>query len=105
MELHSPGLRSRSLLVAEHIIPFDDNKQTIKLLAEYHHLANATPGDTATAYNYPSEGGWAAGIQHTINLNTPVGGSSNQAVRPLREWYCERRRWRKLKNLDNLWRT
>ena len=43
-----PGLRSRSLLVAEHIIPFDNNKQSIKLLAEYHHLANATPGDTAT---------------------------------------------------------
>ena len=41
-----PGLRSRSLLVAEHIIPFDHNKQIIKLLAEYHHLANATPADT-----------------------------------------------------------
>ncbi len=74
-----PGLRSRSLLVAEHIIPFDNNKQTIKLLAEYHHLANATPGDTATAYNYPPEGGWAAGIQHIISLNTPLAGSSNQA--------------------------
>jgi maltoporin len=73
-----PGLRSRSLLVAEHIIPFDNNKQTIKLLGEYHHLANATPGDTATAYNYPPEGGWAAGIQHVILLNTPVAGSSNQ---------------------------
>ncbi len=74
-----PGLRSRSLLVGEHIIPFDNNKQTIKLLAEYHHLANATPGDTATAYNYPAEGGWAAGIQHVIFLNTPIAGSSNQA--------------------------
>ncbi len=74
-----PGLRSRSLLVAEHIIPFDNNKQSIKLLAEYHHLANATPGDTATAYNYPAEGGWAAGIQHVITLNTPIAGSSNQA--------------------------
>ena len=74
-----PGLRSRSLLVAEHLIPFDNNKQTIKLLAEYHHLANATPGDTAAAYNYPAEGGWAAGIQHVILLNTPIAGSSNQA--------------------------
>ncbi len=74
-----PGLRSRSLLVAEHIIPFDNNKQSIKLLAEYHHLANATPGDTATAYNYPAEGGWAAGIQHVILLNTAIAGSSNQA--------------------------
>ncbi|HLY72382.1 MAG TPA: carbohydrate porin [Puia sp.] len=74
-----PGLRSRSLLVGEHVIPFDNNRQTIKLLAEYHHLANATPGDTATAYNYPAEGGWAAGIQHVITLNTPLAGSSNQA--------------------------
>jgi maltoporin len=74
-----PGLRSRSLLVGEHVIPFDNNRQTIKLLAEYHHLANATPGDTATAYNYPAEGGWAAGIQHVISLNTPLAGSSNQA--------------------------
>ena len=74
-----PGLRSRSLFVAEHVIPFDNNKQTIKLLAEYHHLANATPGDTATAYNYPAEGGWAAGIQHVIFLNTDIAGSSNQA--------------------------
>ena len=74
-----PALRSRSLMVAEQLIPFDNNKQTIKLLAEYHHLANATPGDTATAYNYPSEGGWAAGIQHVILLNTAIAGSSNQA--------------------------
>src|SRR4051812_5221486 len=43
-----PGLRGRSMLVAEHIIPFDDNKQKIKLLAEYHHLADATIEDTAT---------------------------------------------------------
>ena len=36
------GLRGRSMLVAEHVIPFDNNKQRIKLLAEYHHLANAS---------------------------------------------------------------
>ena len=75
-----PGLRNRSLLVAEHIIPFDNNKQTIKLLAEYHHLADATLKDTTTAYNYPSEGGWAAGIEHTIYLNTAIPGSFNQAA-------------------------
>jgi maltoporin len=74
-----PGLRSRSLLVAEQLIPFDHNKQLIKLLAEYHHLANATPQDTGTAYNYPAEGGWAAGFEHTIFLNAmPIAGSSNQ---------------------------
>ncbi len=49
------------------------------MLAEYHHLANATPADTVTAYSYPSEGGWAAGIQHVILLNTRMEGSSNQA--------------------------
>src|SRR5215831_4550985 len=56
------GLRGRSMLVAEHIIPFDNNRQRIKLLAEYHHLANATLEDTTTAYNYPSAGGWVLGI-------------------------------------------
>ena len=35
--------------------------------------------DTATAYNYPSAGGWVAGIEHTIDLNTAIAGSFNQA--------------------------
>ena len=39
------GLRGRSMYIAEQLIPFDNNKQTLKLLAEYHHLANATPAD------------------------------------------------------------
>ena len=75
-----PGLRGRSMYVAEHIIPFDQDRQKIKLLAEYHHLADATLEDTTTEYNYPSASGWVAGIEHTINLNTAMKGSFNQAA-------------------------
>jgi len=74
------GLRGRTMYVAEQVIPFDNNRQTLKLLAEYHHLANATPADTTVAYNYPPAGGWVAGAEHTIVLNTPLPGSSNQAA-------------------------
>ncbi|HET7003028.1 MAG TPA: carbohydrate porin [Puia sp.] len=74
------GLRARTMLIGEQLIPFDNNKQTIKILGEYHHLANANLEDTATAYNYPSAGGWVAGLEHTIILNTFLGGSSNQAA-------------------------
>jgi maltoporin len=74
-----PGLRGRSVLVAEHIIPFDDNKQKIKLLAEYHHLANANLEDTTTQYNYPSASGWVLGVEHTVDLNTSIKGSFNQS--------------------------
>ena len=74
------GLRGRSMIVAEHFIPFDDKRQTIKLLAEYHHLADATLDDTTTAYNYPSAGGWVAGIEHTVNIGTTIAGSFNQAA-------------------------
>jgi maltoporin len=75
-----PGLRGRTILVGEHIIDFDQGKQKIKLLAEYHHLADANLEDTATQYNYPAEGGWVAGMEHTINLNTSIKGSFNQAA-------------------------
>jgi maltoporin len=74
------GLRGRSMLVAEHIIPFDNDQQKIKFLAEYHHLANANIEDTATRYNYPSAAGWVLGIEHTIDLNTALKGSFNQAA-------------------------
>ena len=68
------------MIIAEHLIPFDDNRQRIKLLAEYHHLADPTIKDTTTAYNYPSAGGWVAGIEHTINFRTTIAGSFNQAA-------------------------
>ena len=74
------GLRGRSMLVLEHVIPFDDDRQKIKLLGEYHHLADATLEDTATPYNYPPASGWVLGLEHTINLNTAIGGSFNQAA-------------------------
>jgi maltoporin len=68
------------MIVGEHLIPFDDSRQQIKLLAEYHHLADATLEDTTTAYNYPSASGWVAGIEHTINVRTAIPGSFNQAA-------------------------
>lgn len=74
------GLRGRSMIVAEHVIPFNDNQQTIKLLAEFHHLADASAEDTATAFNYPSAGGWAAGVELTSTVNTAIKGSFNQAA-------------------------
>ncbi len=74
------GLRGRSMIVAEHLIPLNDNKQTIKLLAEYHHLADASSEDTAAAFNYPSAGGWVAGVEFTTNVNTAINGSFNQAA-------------------------
>jgi maltoporin len=75
-----PGLRGRTVLVGEHIITFDENRQKIKLLAEYHHLADANLEDTATQYNYPSEGGWVAGVEHTVDVSTAIKGSFNQAA-------------------------
>jgi maltoporin len=73
------GLRSRSVIIGEHIIPFDENNQQIKLLAEYHHLSDASAEDTATAFNYPSAGGWVVGIKHMTGLKTAVEGSFNHA--------------------------
>jgi maltoporin len=75
-----PGLRGRSMLVAEQIIPIDEKRHFIKLLAEYHHLADATIADTTSMYNYPSASGWVAGIEHTITLNTRTEGSFNQVA-------------------------
>jgi maltoporin len=75
-----PGLRGRSIVVAEHILPFGEGKQKLKFLAEYHHLANANLEDTATQYNYPSEGGWVAGAEHTTDVGTAIKGSFNQAA-------------------------
>jgi maltoporin len=74
------GLRGRSMVVLEHIIPFYNNKQSIKLLAEYHHLADATTEDTAAAFNYPSASGWVLGVKHITTLNTALGGSFNQVA-------------------------
>ena len=74
------GLRGRTMFVGEHLIPFNKNKHTVKLLAEYHHLADASLEDTATAFNYPAADGWVAGIQLTTNIYSPITGSFNQAA-------------------------
>lgn len=74
------GLRGRMMFVAEHVIPFDDKKQSLKLLAEYHRLAEATLDDTATAFNYPSAGGFVLGVKHITTIKTRMDGSFNQAA-------------------------
>jgi maltoporin len=74
------GLRGRGMTVLEHIIPFDSNKQSIKLLAEYHSLADASATDTATAFNYPSASGWVLGVKHITTLKTALAGSFNQVA-------------------------
>ena len=67
------GLRNRTVFILEHVI----NQQNgyIKLLGEFHKLAGASSTDTLTAYNYPSDVGFVAGIKHSINLNTRLPGS------------------------------
>ena len=74
------GLRGRSMLIAEHVIPFNNNKQSIKLLAEYHHLADATAEDTTTATDYPSASGWVLGVKHVATIHTAMDGSFNQVA-------------------------
>lgn len=76
------GLRGRSMIIAEQLIPFANNTQGIKLMFEYHHLADASAEDTAAAFRYPSASGWVAGVKHVTNVNTRIAGSFNQfAVR------------------------
>lgn len=56
------GLRNRSVYILEHVLP--TKKGSIKLLAEYHRLANATLEDTVAALNYPNDGGWVVGLKY-----------------------------------------
>ncbi len=64
------GLRNRTMLIAGHLISFDNNKQSIKLLAEYHHLADASAGDTASDLTIlpPAVGYWALNILPLLKL-------------------------------------
>ena len=74
------GLRGRAMVIGEHTIYFDNSRQSIKLLGEYHRLAKANPEDTSTAFSYPSAGGWVLGVKYITSLRTRVDGSFNQAA-------------------------
>ncbi|UKJ05864.1 carbohydrate porin [Solitalea lacus] len=71
------GLRQRTVIIGEHEFKLNE-KNTLKLLGEYHHLADATLEDKITPLNYPSDYGWVIGLKHIATLNTPIPGSFNQ---------------------------
>ncbi|AFD06453.1 carbohydrate porin [Solitalea canadensis] len=71
------GLRQRTLLIGEQQFKLND-KNMLKILAEYHQLADATLDDQTTPFNYPADNGWVLGAKHIIDLNTTLPGSFNQ---------------------------
>jgi maltoporin len=74
------GLRNRSVYIIEHSIPLPvrqaGTKQGyLKLMAEYHRLANATEEDSVVTSNYPSDYGYVLGVKYKNNMSTPMPGS------------------------------
>jgi maltoporin len=69
------GLRNRSVFILEHTIPIEHSY--VKLLGEFHRLANASSEDTVSQYNYPSDVGFVAGIKYYRELRTALQGSFN----------------------------
>jgi maltoporin len=67
------GLRNRSMYILEHSIP--TSQGYLKLLAEYHRLADATLEDTVASSNYPSDYGYVLGAKYKVNLGTTMPGS------------------------------
>lgn len=67
------GLRNRSVYILEHSLPRKDGY--IKLMAEYHQLAQGTLEDTTTSSNYPSDFGFVLGAKYKKNLSTRLPGS------------------------------
>jgi maltoporin len=71
------GLRNRSVSIIEHTIPLSNGY--VKLLGEFHRLADASTRDTSTIYNYPSDIGFVAGIKLSTNFTKALPGSFNAA--------------------------
>ena len=68
------GLRNRSVYILEHKVPTQNGY--VKLLGEYHKLADATlEEDTVTGFNYPSDYGYVLGVKYKHNLKTRIPGS------------------------------
>jgi maltoporin len=67
------GLRNRAVYIAEHQVPLQNGY--VKLLAEYHRLADGTQQDTASNANYPSDYGYVIGAKYKLNLATQMPGS------------------------------
>ncbi len=69
------ALRNRTVSVIEHTIK--QKNGYIKLLGEFHRLADATSADTSEALSYPADNGWVIGAKHMVTLKTVEPGSFN----------------------------
>lgn len=69
------GLRNRTVSILEHTLP-TKNGGYVKLMGEYHRLANAAE-DTVSQFNYPSDYGWVLGAKYSTPLRSKVAGSFN----------------------------
>ncbi len=69
------GLRNRTVSIIEHVI--NTNTGYIKLLGEFHRLADASGSDTLHNLNYPADIGFVVGLKHSMKLKTSVDGSVN----------------------------
>jgi len=67
------GLRNRSVYIVEHSLPTSNGY--VKLMAEYHQLANGTLEDSTTSSNYPADNGYVLGVRYKTNLATAIKGS------------------------------
>ncbi len=70
------ALRNRTVTILEHTIP-TKNGGYLKLLGEFHRLADASNADTAIALTYPADNGWVVGFKHQMPLKTKLPGSFN----------------------------
>lgn len=67
------ALRNRSVYILEHTIPM--NNAFLKLMAEYHNLANATLSDTTTSSDYPADNGYVLGVKYKKDFVKGLPGS------------------------------
>jgi maltoporin len=72
------ALRNRTVSILEHTIN-TKNGGYVKLLGEFHRLADGSNDDTSIALNYPADNGWVIGVKHQMPLKTKVPGSFNAA--------------------------
>ena len=72
------GLRNRIVYILEHTIP-SNNGGYLKLMAEYHRLADATLADTTTSLNYPADHGSVLGVKYKTNFLKGLPGSFYEA--------------------------
>ncbi|SDR13776.1 maltoporin [Chryseobacterium soldanellicola] len=67
--------RQREVFILEHTIPFKDNQNKLKFLAEFHVLEKSGKN---SVQQYPSDNGWVLGAKLNTNLKTKLPGSFNQ---------------------------